>query len=361
MPYLEEAWGSGDYLETLSFLVPDGEELALATPLPDHPYDADDDDDDEDEGGDWFSYNHAFPARPTLPLSSRLLLSPSSPTASVPPHTRHTHPDVFPTWDEDYDLDLVPLEPTELLLPDMNSLEYYTNLLAREKERQGGLDPERVGPTRTEPTITPTQTQPPLTPPPSSSPPEQGPSPPPTPTSTQTPPTTSRPTGDSVGPLGSPPSNTSGHLPSPPPPGPPASSPLAPERPRPPTSRTSTTTSRPPAGTTPTQNTAVSLTRAPPVTTPRAAQAPPTRQYLCNVTKPEMYLVRVGKRPGGAAGPAPRPPPADVCLCPCSEFQRFFSRFQPGQRRPEEGAEQLGGAAGSSRCSPELTWMTSDD
>eukprot|EP00066_Takifugu_rubripes_P026343 XP_011615609.1 PREDICTED: UPF0606 protein KIAA1549 homolog [Takifugu rubripes] len=81
-------------------MVPDGEELALATPLPNNPY------------------------------------------ADTPLYTRPTHPDVFPTWDEDYDLeDMMPLEPTELLLPDMNSLEYYTNLLARERERN--IDQER--------------------------------------------------------------------------------------------------------------------------------------------------------------------------------------------------------------------------
>ncbi|TWW53886.1 UPF0606 protein KIAA1549 [Takifugu flavidus] len=198
VPFLEEAWGSGDYLETLSFMVPDGEELALATPLPNNPYGNDDEEDDD--GGDWFSYNYAFPARPTIPLSSRLPLSPSSPTADTPLYTRPTHPDVFPTWDEDYDLeDMMPLEPTELLLPDMNSLEYYTNLLARERERN--IDQERD------------------------------------------------------------------YLPA-----------LI------------------------DQITAISLTRAPPVTTPRAAQSPPSRQYLCNVTKPEMYLVRVVSSKGSSPG-----------------------------------------------------------
>lgn len=31
-PSLEEAWGSGDYLETLSFMVPEGEELSSPHP-----------------------------------------------------------------------------------------------------------------------------------------------------------------------------------------------------------------------------------------------------------------------------------------------------------------------------------------
>lgn len=322
VPFLEEAWGSGDYLETLSFMVPDGEELALATPLPNNPYGNDDEEDDD--GGNWFSYNYAFPARPTIPLSSRLPLSPSSPTADPPLYTRPSHPDVFPTWDEDYDLeDMMPLEPTELLLPDMNSLEYYTNLLARERERN--IDQERVSPPDTEPGIKPTTTQThqsSLTPPPTSSPPEldakhpsAGPTLPPillesisiqTPSANWTP--TSRPKADfpdhSRYPL-SPPSNTTGQIPSSPPLGLPARPdrpgrpPLVPERPQTPTTRVTTTvaTTMSTPGTTTTQITAISLTRAPPVTTPRAAQSPPSRQYLCNVTKPEMYLVRVGKAP----------------------------------------------------------------
>uniref|UniRef100_A0A3B3I7G2 Si:dkeyp-27e10.3 n=1 Tax=Oryzias latipes TaxID=8090 RepID=A0A3B3I7G2_ORYLA len=71
-PTLEDAWGSGDYVETLSFIVPDGEELALATPLPRHPWHT-------DEEGNWISYDTTFPVRPTLPLFSRLPLSSSSP------------------------------------------------------------------------------------------------------------------------------------------------------------------------------------------------------------------------------------------------------------------------------------------
>ncbi|KAK1875347.1 UPF0606 protein KIAA1549 [Dissostichus eleginoides] len=108
-PSLEEAWGSGDYLETLSFMVPEGEELSSPNP--------EDQDQMSHHGGVWVSYDSDFPSRPTLPLS---------PTA--PLQTRPSPPDLFPSWDEDYDLDLTPLEPTELLLPDMNSLEYYTNL-----------------------------------------------------------------------------------------------------------------------------------------------------------------------------------------------------------------------------------------
>uniref|UniRef100_A0A3B3Z2L6 Uncharacterized protein n=1 Tax=Poecilia mexicana TaxID=48701 RepID=A0A3B3Z2L6_9TELE len=148
-PSLEEAWGSGDYLETLSFMVPDGEELGLATPLPSHPWDADSD-------GDWVSYDTAFPPRPTLPLFSRPPMTPSS-TPTVPLHTHTAHLDVFSTWDEEYDPeDMMPLEPTEVLLPDMNSLEYYTNLLAREKQKEKERKKEdQIHGTKSRPSITP--------------------------------------------------------------------------------------------------------------------------------------------------------------------------------------------------------------
>ncbi|XP_040886121.1 UPF0606 protein KIAA1549 [Toxotes jaculatrix] len=335
-PSLEEAWGSGDYLETLSFMVPDGEELALATPLPSHPYD--------DAGGDWVSYDTAFPARPTLPLSTRLHLSPSSSTPSIPVHTRPTHLDVFPTWDEDYDLeDMMPLEPTELLLPDMNSLEYYTNLMAREKERdrerekekdkqrEKERDKDQVNQTDSKPPIAPTTTQthlPPPSPSPSSGPPPgrepkhplAGPTPPLTLSPTlsgekepHAPSTTLRTTFPPPPPAPKPkdhipapdrppphpPSNTTGRAPPPPPLGPPT----RPDRPeRPSVVSEKPTKASPTRTTTTTQITAISLTRAPPVTTPRLAQTPPTRQYLCNITKPEMYLVRVVSSRGSSAG-----------------------------------------------------------
>ncbi|KAM9846091.1 UPF0606 protein KIAA1549 [Aulostomus maculatus] len=319
-PSLEEAWGSGDYLETLSFMVPDGDELALSTPLPSNPYDED------DTGGNWVSYDTAFPTRPTLPLSSRLLLSPSSVTPTIRLQTRPAHPDVFPTWDDDYDLeDMTPLEPTELLLPDMNSLEYYTNLLAREREREQEREKGRErGWTDTTPSIAPTTTHnlthpPPLSPSPSSGPPAgrepqhppAGPTPPlalsPSLTGEERPPAPSvRPTLKTLSapppaprpkdhaPIPGkhrphPPANTTTRVPPPPPLGPPT----RPDRPMVVTDKPAKTT---------TQITAISLTRAPPVTTPRVAQTPPTRQYLCNITKPELYLVRVGGTRGSAAG-----------------------------------------------------------
>ncbi|XP_075328501.1 UPF0606 protein KIAA1549 isoform X2 [Odontesthes bonariensis] len=329
-PSLEEAWGSGDYLETLSFMVPDGEELALATPLPSHPWDI-------DAGGEWVSYDTAFPARPTLSLSSRLPLSPSSSSPKVPLHTYPAIPDVFPTWDEEYDPeDMLPLEPTEILLPDMNSLEYYTNLLARQRERdkEKELEQDRVNRTESRRTITPTTTQThqtlptptlslgpspgpePKTPPPSHTPPLSlsptltGERKPAAPSATTNPPPVpsppiSKPKDHGPVPgrhLPHPPSNATGRVPLPPPLGPPTR-PDKPDRPlvvtdKPTKAPTTTTT----AITTTTEMTAISLTRGPPVTTPRLAQTQPTRQYLCNVTKPEMYLVRVVSSKGSSAG-----------------------------------------------------------
>lgn len=265
-------------------MVPDGEELSLVTPLPSQPY--------EDQ---------AFPTRPTLPLL------PSSPTVKL--HTRPPHPDVFPTWEDDYDLEnMMPLEPTELLLPDMNSLEYYTNLLAREREglregdregpsereglkkpeqgetkeqegegtgqRAGAKEPEKEGPKDQGRVGTPNRTdsKPPPFPPPRSTPPPVW--------------KPKRPSLSPTTPLTLPPAPTGEVKPTAT-----VRPPLSPPAPRP-----SNRPERPPAATErPDKTSTTSLTRAPPVTTPRVAQAPPTRQYLCNVTKPEMYLVRVGK------------------------------------------------------------------
>lgn len=311
---LEEAWGSGDYLETLSFLLPDGEELALATPLPHLPHDH-----------DWTPYDTTFPTRHTLHPSSHILLSPSS-TPSFPPPTRPTRPNVFPTWDEDYDTDdMTPLEPTELLLPDMNSLEYYSNLMEREREkerggrggggggareREGERDKDkdkdwivwagsktstplstRSGPTAgEEPSCPPTNLQTSSTLPPApidSDAPQSRPAPqPPANTTGRVPP---RPTHLNMGlPLPGLPARPDKGLP---PQGQPTlldkRPPTQPDRPAVVTDRPVTTSS--------THITAVSLTRAPSITTPRVAQTSPTRQYLCNITKPEMYLVRVGK------------------------------------------------------------------
>ncbi|XP_061922769.1 UPF0606 protein KIAA1549 [Entelurus aequoreus] len=308
---LEEAWGSGDYVETLSFVVPDGEELALATPLPSHPY-------DDDDVEDWVSYETVLPPRPTPPLHSRVLLSPSSTTPSIPPHTQATRLNVFSNWDDDYDPeDLVPLQPTELLLPDMNSLEYYTNLLAKERVREGSKEGSQEGQVLSEPFVTPivihnqTQAPPSLS---SGLPPSREPEHPlanPTPGPPLSPSLTreeeSRSVTPSAPPLAPdrkdhfppivkhpPISNSTSRLRPPPQFGPPTHL----DRPVEVTDKPEKTTTH----TSTTQRTAISLTRAPPVTTPKVAQTPASKQYLCNVTRPELYLVRVGGTRGSVAG-----------------------------------------------------------
>uniref|UniRef100_A0AAV2ISS3 Uncharacterized protein n=1 Tax=Knipowitschia caucasica TaxID=637954 RepID=A0AAV2ISS3_KNICA len=314
-PSLEETWGSGDYVETLSFVVPEGDDLVLATPMPSQPYD-----DDDDDGTDhWVSYNTALPKRPTLPLVSRL-----SPSFSTPTIDLHTGPDLFPTWDDDYDPDdMMPLEPTELLLPDMNSLEYYTNLLAREREREREWGREH---TVTKPSISPTATQSPTHIPPTPLPSSpvstevSKPTPPltlsPTVTSTVKPSAAPTPppkvkdfTPISVKPPPPPPPNTTTQAP-------PKSSPSYPKKPdRPsvitekPTTTTLASTTKTTLATTTksiaktTQRTVVSFTRTPQVSTPRIS--PPTRQYLCNITKPEMFLVRIVSSKGSSASFSP--------------------------------------------------------
>ncbi|MEQ2219381.1 hypothetical protein XENOCAPTIV_016897 [Xenoophorus captivus] len=269
-----------------------------------------------DSGGGWVSYDTAFPARPTLALFSPLPGSPSSSTPNVPLHTHTAHLDVFSTWDEEYDPeDMMPLEPTEVLLPDMNSLEYYTNLLAREKEREKERLKEReqeehIHQTKSRPSITPLKTQThhsPLTPVPTlrgppteldHKHPPKGPNPPLTPSPALT--NEKSPTLPKISQTTSspaPPSNTTGQV-SPAPPMRPSARPGRPERPSVMTEKIAKT----PAIMTTTQITSISLTRGTPVTTPKGAHTPLTRQYLCNVTKPELYLVRVVSAKGSSAG-----------------------------------------------------------
>ncbi|KAJ8374230.1 hypothetical protein SKAU_G00048100 [Synaphobranchus kaupii] len=115
---MDDDWGSGDYLETMSFMGPEGEEFSLVTSLPTDMYDL------EDSGTE--VYDTSFPLQ-----SSR----PSSVTSQS-------------GLDEGSDLDWADtytIEPTEILLPDMNSLEYYTTLLAKEKRQRGRTQPHFFG------------------------------------------------------------------------------------------------------------------------------------------------------------------------------------------------------------------------
>ncbi|XP_029909008.1 UPF0606 protein KIAA1549 isoform X4 [Myripristis murdjan] len=139
-------WGSGDYMETMSFLGSEGDDYSLVTNLPSDMYDLEDSTE---------SYDTSFPSRVGVIPSSmhphHISPSPSLMTAysSVAPPTS-IHPSSFsssahhtlePTPTAQSDIgeasdvdwsDTLTIEPTDLLLPDMNSLEYYTTQLTKE-------------------------------------------------------------------------------------------------------------------------------------------------------------------------------------------------------------------------------------
>ncbi|XP_051547499.1 UPF0606 protein KIAA1549-like isoform X2 [Myxocyprinus asiaticus] len=323
----EMDWGSGDYLETLTFMGSEGEEFSMVTTLPTHgynPYDADDD--------TTVSYNIAFPSRPILPLSSRDLQPsrtvkyvtnlrtphPTDPRLPLAPDSAHTH-----DMDDDLDFDwaeLFPIEPTEMLLPDMNSMEYYNTLQAKEnasivRNRTYHAHPH-ITPTHTTvgATHTPTATlgkvpdhidrttpqpSPPVTP---TTP--QKPTKPPSTTSTNT----QRPPKVRLTPekgVPSIPTHVGKTHPVPTAPSPPGTS----EGPviqavtlKPPTATKPSTTTR----TTTTVKTTTTMsptslsTKSPTSTTPRIPLSIAPRQYVCNITKPDMYLVRVGMPSGSS-------------------------------------------------------------
>ncbi|KAL4612796.1 UPF0606 protein KIAA1549-like [Arapaima gigas] len=140
----EDDWGSGDYLETMSFLSSEEDDFAAVTSLPT--------DISELEDFSTEDYDTSFPSRVVPSLSSLHVFSaPSFATlhsvslmTATPTsvHPSHSHPTkVYPATpqnnlaDEGLEIDwgdVFTIEPTEILLPDMNSLEYYTTLLAKE-------------------------------------------------------------------------------------------------------------------------------------------------------------------------------------------------------------------------------------
>ncbi|XP_016137148.1 UPF0606 protein KIAA1549-like [Sinocyclocheilus grahami] len=320
----EVDWGSGDYLETLTFMGSEGEEFSLVTTLPTHGYDPYDMDDDAT-----VSYNTAFPSRPVLPLSSRDLqpsvtvkygtnlrtAHPTDPHLPLAPDSAHAS-----DMDDDLDFDwaeLFPIEPTEMLLPDMNSLEYYNTLQAKENasivrnRTHLHINPTHtVGPTHTPtatlgkipdkidrttprpiPSVTPTPPQKPTKPPIAST------------TETQRPP---------EGPDKGVPSIPTSHVgktrpPVPtalPPPGTSEGPVIQAVTLKPPATKphmtTIKTTTRTTTTTTTTMSTTSLSTKSPPPTTPRIPLSITPRQYVCNITKPDMYLVRVGMPSGSS-------------------------------------------------------------
>lgn len=139
-------WGSGDYLETISFFDPDRDEYSLVTKVPADPFDMEDVTE---------KYDTSFPSRVVIsPTSLRPVnISPSpslmtaystiKPSKSSNPSsvstTAHFIKSPAPTRNNDMpDIsdvdwgDTFTIQPTDVLLPDMNSLEYYTTQLTKE-------------------------------------------------------------------------------------------------------------------------------------------------------------------------------------------------------------------------------------
>ncbi|XP_072574262.1 UPF0606 protein KIAA1549 isoform X3 [Paramormyrops kingsleyae] len=139
---MEDYWGSGDYLETVSFLGSE-DDFAMVTSLPTDIQDMEDFNTEV--------YDTSFPTRVVPSLSSLHVFSSASFTPAyttdlhtepVPVHPSHGQPTPSQNnlSDDGLDLDwaeIFTIEPTEILLPDMNSLEYYTTLLAKENSSLG--------------------------------------------------------------------------------------------------------------------------------------------------------------------------------------------------------------------------------
>lgn len=143
---MELDWGSGDYLETMSFLNSDGDEYSLVTKVPSDLYDPEDYTE---------KYDTSFPSRVGISPTSLhpLHFSPSPSimtTYSTTVPLMSIHPSSFSST-VDYTLEPTPtvnsetaeasdidwpdtftIQPTDVLLPDMNSLEYYTIQLNKE-------------------------------------------------------------------------------------------------------------------------------------------------------------------------------------------------------------------------------------
>ncbi|KAI4880298.1 hypothetical protein NFI96_031724 [Prochilodus magdalenae] len=335
----EVDWGSGDYLETLTFMGSEGEEFSMVTTLPTHGYDPYDDDD----FSAGVSYNTAFPSRPVPTLSSRVLLP--SVTVGYGTSLRTTHPtdprlphapDSTQDGNEDLDFDwaeLYPIEPTEMLLPDMNSMEYYNTLQAKENA-SAARNRTQPAPPHIKPTATHTQPAGPTHPPSLGTSPGEVPDQVDghhpiaivTPTPQQKPALPPDSSADHRQPAGAP-SLPGKAPPRPSLPGPKAGS-AQPSQPsaltppvisqgpviqavtlKPPSPPKLRTTTKPATTTTSTTTTSTTTTTTttlsskpliPP--TPRIPLSIAPRQYVCNITKPDMYLVRVGM-PSGASVP----------------------------------------------------------
>lgn len=169
-------WGSGDYLETMSFLNPDGEDYSLVTKVPTDSYDTEDYTE---------SYDTSFPSRVGISPSSmspnHVAPSPSVmtaystivPTTTINPSSSSSsaHFTLDPTPALNSDLpdasdidwpDSFTIQPTDVLLPDMNSLEYYTIQSTKENndsdhraEHRGNITVVSINATELTPTDSP--------------------------------------------------------------------------------------------------------------------------------------------------------------------------------------------------------------
>ncbi|CDQ85555.1 unnamed protein product [Oncorhynchus mykiss] len=150
---MEVDWGSGDHPETVTYMGSEGDDFSLVTNLPTDMYDL------EDSNAE--RYDTSFPSRVGVSFSSmRHVTSSLSLTTTdlssgvrsvaptyVPPsiHPYPSHSMLASTLTPQGSLpegsgvdwtDTFTVEPTDLLLPDMNSLEYYTIQLTKDDSEE---------------------------------------------------------------------------------------------------------------------------------------------------------------------------------------------------------------------------------
>ncbi|XP_061773847.1 UPF0606 protein KIAA1549-like isoform X5 [Nerophis ophidion] len=151
-------WGSGDYLETMAFLNPEEEDY-FSTKVPD-TYDQEDNTEQYNTEfpsrvGTSFSSLHHLHSLPSLSLMTayathlpKTSIDPSSLSSfnSTVPYTLEVTPtissEIIEASDKEWP-DTISIQPTDVLLPDMNSLEYYTTQLTKENSVSGGEAEQR--------------------------------------------------------------------------------------------------------------------------------------------------------------------------------------------------------------------------
>lgn len=140
---MEIDWGSGDYLETLTFLDSDAEDYSPVTKVLSDAYELQDYTESYDTAfpsrvGIFPSSSYPFSASPSPSLGADVTTTPLKPIyASPSPSTvryawKPTATSSVPHASDVDWTDSFTIHPTDVLLPDMNSLEYYTTQLSRE-------------------------------------------------------------------------------------------------------------------------------------------------------------------------------------------------------------------------------------